>query len=252
MHFSVFFRILPLLVMGTTRVISADIGLSMKQVGRSGIAKRDSVGAEDYEQCLSICVSTWYRHETRGYPNVCRLHFQGNQFGPDAQGLAAGSPLQNLVTASTGTETEPQATSTQTQQSKPSKSACRRKQKKHTKRPTSPAQTASTTGTVETVQPSITSSSIVPSSSTVAQSASAVISSTAPEITAPEITQSPPTNGGNGSNGVGGPDRSKPEDWLKAHNDERAKYGQSPLSSSTVLLHDPTRVEAETRLLLSR
>jgi hypothetical protein len=44
---------------------------------------------------------------------------------------------------------------------------------------------------------------------------------TATSLTAPEATQAP-------SSGVGGPDRPKPEDWLKAHNDERAKYGQFP------------------------
>jgi hypothetical protein len=215
--------------MGTTQVVSADIGLSMKQVGRSGIAERDSVVAEDYEQCQSICVSTQCHQHTQGCIDICGSDIQGNQFGPDAQGLAAGSPLPNLVVASSATETAAvsQATSTQTLQSRPSKSACRRKQKKHTKKPTNPAQTASTTGIVEAVQPSITSSSTALSSSgeptsTFVQPASAIISSTAPEV-----TQSSPSTGGNGSSGVGGPDRSKPEDWLKAHNDERAKYGQS-------------------------
>lgn len=44
---------------------------------------------------------------------------------------------------------------------------------------------------------------------------------TATSLTAPGATQAP-------SGGVGGADRSVPEDWLKAHNDERAKYGKFP------------------------
>jgi hypothetical protein len=52
-----------------------------------------------------------------------------------------------------------------------------------------------------------------------AQSQSPTATATSP--TAPQVTQAP-------SSGVGGPDRSKPEDWLKAHNDERANYGQFP------------------------
>ena len=47
------------------------------------------------------------------------------------------------------------------------------------------------------------------------QSSTATVSTS---LSAPETTEA-------ASAGVGGPDRSKPEDWLKAHNDERAKYG---------------------------
>lgn len=83
-----------------------------------------------------------------------------------------------------------------------------------------PVETATATGTeVEVASPTDQTLPTSTIRTTEAQSQCPTAATTS--FTAPEATQAP-------SGGIGGPDRSKPEGWLKAHNDERAKYGQFP------------------------
>jgi hypothetical protein len=94
-----------------------------------------------------------------------------------------------------------------------------------------PVETASTTGTgFETA--TSTAQSLQEQPTTAVESPEAQPQSptaAATSLTAPKATQAP-------SGGVGGPDRSKSEDWLKAHNDERAKCGQSQSTGGKSLI----------------
>jgi hypothetical protein len=240
-------RILPLLVIGTP-LAAAETGLIMRRADRPG-GSDQGVNVRGYDQCISHCVSSTIHAANdvadRTFSQQGQAFDEGNVNTLDRPGgmMAVQTDL---------------ASSTRTRTTRPT--SCKRKPGRRLSRPSGTRYASSTTVSIQTsktvssqnsgtevAQTSLatevfapvetatsTGTEIVAASSTGqtlqeqptsnirttgAQSQSPT--ATATSLIAPEATQAP-------SSGVGGPDRSKPEDWLQAHNDERAKYGQFP------------------------
>ncbi|KAH8078003.1 CAP domain-containing protein [Filobasidium floriforme] len=223
------FRILPLLVIGTP-LVTANTGLIMRRAGRPGNSN-EGVNVRGYDQCISHCgqafdegnvntldrpggmmaVQTDLASSTRTRktrPTSCR-----RKPGRSSARPARTGSTSSVVSSQTSSTVSTQVPGTEAAQTSLATEVF------------APVETATTTGTEieaasstgETLQEEPTS--VIRTTEAQSQSPTAAATS----LTTPEATQAP-------SSGVGGPDRSRPEDWLKAHNDERAKYGAEPIA----------------------